>query len=131
MVPLAAFLLSVNLAGVWSAERRYTTGDGMRPAQWVSIGAPLDDVVHLQLYLKRQPDGSLTAFVRNPEYNLGAFIGERTLTVVGESVSLAGGKGPDIVGHYDGRAGTLTFHFARLPGNFTFRRSPEPMPTIQ
>ena len=126
---MTAFLLSANLAGVWSAERRYTTGDGMRSARWVSVGAPLDDIVHLQLYVKRQSDGSLTAFVRNPEYNLGALIGERALLLDGDSASLARGKGPDIVGHYDARAGTLTFRFARLPGNFTFRRSPEPMPT--
>ncbi len=41
------------------------------PGRWVSTVNPLDDTMTLYLVIHRRADGSLGAFIRNPERNLG------------------------------------------------------------
>jgi CubicO group peptidase (beta-lactamase class C family) len=132
-------ILAANLIGLWSAEVAYplnpgTTRDGFwvqAPSatfdhSWVtpitSNPSPVADAIHFGLYIQQQGDGSLSAFLRNPEQNLGAYIGTRTVTVNGRQVILQAEGRPPIVGQYDPTADTLTFQFQQAPGTFVFKR---------
>ena len=142
MFQLGVFLLVVNLAGVWSAQQQYPAGAGVaREGQWIQPAAgtfeyrwatplgqapmPLDDVLHMQLYVQRQDDGTLTAFIRNPEENLGAAIGTRSVVAANDSIELQAKDRKPITGRYDPASDTLTFRFEQAPGVFAFHREPQ------
>lgn len=140
---VAVLLLALNLAGVWASQQSYPIGQGTaRDGLWVqdatgtmgtlnyrwvtpdaSNPQPLQDRMRLDLYVTAQPDGSLSAFVRNPEQNFGASIGTRSVVVSDTTVTLQAQGAQDIVGQYDATADTLTFQFQNLPGTFVFHRT--------
>lgn len=90
---------------------------------WSGAIHPVRDVTHLFLTVTQNTDGSLGAFVRNPETNAGARIGARTFVVDGNSVSLRASGKPDIGGTYDSQAGTLLLKFDGYPTPFTFTKA--------
>ncbi|HET9343468.1 MAG TPA: serine hydrolase domain-containing protein [Candidatus Eremiobacteraceae bacterium] len=89
---------------------------------WTGAIRPVRDVTHLFLTITQNADGTLGAFLRNPEVNAGARIGIRTFFVNGNSVSLRAAGKPDIAGTYDSRANTLRFTFDGYPTPFTFAK---------
>lgn len=60
-------MLPVSLAGVWAASR---------PAVITHEWAPANPsyTEHYFLVVSKRPDGTVGAFIRNPEYNAGAFL---------------------------------------------------------
>ncbi len=86
---------------------------------------PLLHVEHLFLVV-RAPDGGATqAFIRNPEHNLGAYVGLRTVIREGAHVRLTRPGKPDITGRYDARRKTLALalKLGDATTTFTFARA--------
>lgn len=97
------------------------------PRQWRGDVEVLDDTATLYLVVKANADGSLGAFLRNPERNLGVFGGER-LIVRGSAVALTS-PGPDgkgereiLAGTYRAQTDTLSFYWPQRGGTFDFTR---------
>jgi CubicO group peptidase (beta-lactamase class C family) len=65
-------IVAVSLAGVWAASR-----PAVFTQRWVPSTPTFSE--HYFLVVSKKPDGTLEAFVRNPEYNAGAFIGTHRL----------------------------------------------------
>ena len=95
--------------------------------RWQGEVAPLDDIFTLYLKIEKREDGSLTAFLRNPERNMGVFMKIERLDRDGEALSLVGdafGQN-DIVlarGHYDAENDEMTFFWPERGGSYDFRR---------
>jgi CubicO group peptidase (beta-lactamase class C family) len=87
---------------------------------WSGEVHPLADVQHLELILTAASDGTVDAFVRNPEGNQGARIGVRRVEVSANNVRLVRSGSPDIVGSM--RGASLTFTIPGYSGTFTFER---------
>src|SRR6202011_1017195 len=68
---------------------------------------PLLHVEHLFLVVRTVDGGATQAFIRNPEHNLGAYVGLRTVIREGARVRLTRPGKPDVVGRYDARRKTL------------------------
>ncbi len=98
---------------------------------WQGAIDPIPDVQHLRLFIQPASGGGLAAFVRNPERNVGAFIGLRTVSLRGSTLRLQRTGAPDILGswsRYD--RDSLTLRDPILPGTFVFaRESPAPVAT--
>lgn len=65
-------MIAVSLAGVWAASRPAVTS-----YRWVPTRPQFTE--HYFLVVSKAPDGTLRAFVRNPEYNSGASLGTRAM----------------------------------------------------
>ena len=71
-----------------------------RAGHYVGNVEPLDDVMTLYLRVRRQPDGTLVTFLRNPERNLGRQLRAERLERLGNEVRLMGrlnGAGRELV----------------------------------
>ena len=96
--------------------------------RWSGEVVPQDDEQTFYLLVRRKPDGSLSAMLRNPERDYGAALGVRGLVRNGNQVSLIGGRTPrDTVittGSYDTTRNVITFNFPNRGGSYDFRREP-------
>ena len=88
------------LTGVWAATQ--TT---IIERRWVPK-LPIA-TAHYFLVVSSDVHGGLTAFVRNPEANVGAFIGDRSVIVEGTRLLLRRPSHADVTG-FTSRDGTLT-----------------------
>ncbi len=107
------------LAGVWAATQPppAVVNQWVQPSNdpWPSFAVPvtpIDETMHYFLVVSASADGTLHAFIRNPEANVGAFIGTRTLAADGAALRLAAAGKRDIAGRSNAD-GTLTLD---LPG---------------
>lgn len=89
---------------------------------WVGRTDPIREVVHVALVVRQRPDGSVEAYVRNPEFNQGVFYRMRSLTVSGTRVALTAAGQPDIAGSYDGKTRLLSMDFPEI-GRVILRRT--------
>jgi CubicO group peptidase (beta-lactamase class C family) len=102
----------------------------LSPGRWRGIVTPLDDEFTLYLPIALKSDGTLSAFLRNPEFNLG-----HTLAVVeraeldGRVVKLVGRPsedGPEVVaaqGIYDADRQVLSISIPQAGGTYDFTRA--------
>jgi CubicO group peptidase (beta-lactamase class C family) len=96
--------------------------------RWRGEVAPLDDTFTLYLMVQRRPDGSLGAFLRNPERNIGARYDVDRLERDGSAIRLVGRAGGDpagtavLSGSYDAAADRLTIAIPARGGSYPFRR---------
>jgi CubicO group peptidase (beta-lactamase class C family) len=118
----------VQPAPVRSGDRYASPVALQRLSAGVSHGtvAPLDDVEHFYLVVQADPTGALSAFFRNPEGNLGGFLGSRTVAITGNEVHLRREGRPDVVGVYDGEHRALTIPLTNFGGTFTFHKERDP-----
>lgn len=112
---MIAAIDATSLAGVWAASR-----PAVADRRW--FPAPPQFTEHYFLVIERGPDGKLTAFVRNPEYNIGAFLRNRTVSVTNGSVALAADGRPAIRGVLQSDA-TLAFADLVDGGPLSFHRA--------
>jgi CubicO group peptidase (beta-lactamase class C family) len=97
-------------------------------SRWRGEVNPLDDTLTLYLVVTVQPDGSLAAFLRNPERNAGVFLDVQGLVVSDTAVELHGhqmGATEDEVlarGHYDPQNGLISIYIPSRGGTFDFHR---------
>lgn len=121
-------VVPADLAGVWASTQTPTAivaqwiqpANGDRP-RFAVAQRPIDETMHYFLVVTRNADGTLNAFVRNPEANAGAFFGSRTLLVEGSRLRFRAANRADARGSAGN--GTLTVD-AIAPGGspLTFHR---------
>jgi CubicO group peptidase (beta-lactamase class C family) len=98
------------------------------PDRWSGEVVPFEDVFTLYLMVQRRPDGSLDAYLRNPERNYGLQLGIERLTIEGNRVNLLGrrpGQQEDramATGVYDPENEVITLNFPARGGTYDFRR---------
>jgi CubicO group peptidase (beta-lactamase class C family) len=110
-------VLPAALAGIWAA-----TGSPPLVYRWIP---PINETLHYFLVVTRRPDGTISAFVRNPEMNAGVALGTRTVIAHHTALYLQGPGKPDVLASFSGSALTiqafpaagsaLTFHRASAP----------------
>lgn len=95
---------------------------------WRGEILPLDDAFTFYLVIKVRDDGSVSAFLKNPERNLGRQIRIDRIEREGESVKLfsadsAAEKGRVLVeGRYDADRETISIYIPNRGGTFDFKR---------
>jgi CubicO group peptidase (beta-lactamase class C family) len=99
--------------------------------RWRGSVVPRDDAFTLFLMVQRRPDGTLGAFMRNPDRNIGVFYDIDRLTRDGNAVRLIGHRLGDktervlLQGAYDSDNGLLSVAFPERGGAYDFRRDDE------
>ncbi len=99
--------------------------------RWRGVVSTRDDTFTLFLMIAKQPDGTLSAFMRNPERNIGVFYDVSRVVLNGKAVQLMGhrlGQKTDEVlleGSYDGENDLLSIAFPSRGGTYDFRREGE------
>lgn len=96
--------------------------------RWRGVVAPRDDTFTLFLRVQKQQDGTLAAFMRNPERNIGVFYDVSRLVRSGNAVQLLGRrigqKNEQVLleGSYDSENDLLSIAFPSRGGTYDFRR---------
>ncbi|NNC16314.1 serine hydrolase [Corallococcus exiguus] len=94
----------------------------LQPGVWRGTVAPLEDRFSLYLVVQKQADGSVTAFIRNPERNFGNRMLFR-VDLQGRTVRLTSTKGDtQIEGTFDAQAGRLSLPYPPFDTTFDFTR---------
>ncbi|HVR47562.1 MAG TPA: serine hydrolase [Candidatus Binatia bacterium] len=116
------------LAGVWAATQAppAVVNQWIQPANdpWPRYAIalrPIDETMHYFLVVSASADGTLRAFVRNPEANVGAFIGTRTLLADGAALRLQATGKRDVAGRVNAD-GTLTLDLQGTGSGVVFHR---------
>lgn len=96
------------------------------PNRWRGTVDPGEAAFTFYLLLRTQPDGTLSALLRNPEFDLGTQQGVERLVRDGNALKLIGkrrGKEQDVAtGTYDAEQKTFTLVFAGRGGSYDFFR---------
>jgi CubicO group peptidase (beta-lactamase class C family) len=102
-----------------------------RPHRWRGTIAPFDDHFTLYLMVTPRPDGTMGAFLRNPERNIGIFLNVDRLAVSGAKVALYG-RGPGakaesevLGGTYDAERDVLSIYLGQRGGTYDLTRADE------
>jgi CubicO group peptidase (beta-lactamase class C family) len=104
------------LTGVWAATQ--TT---IVDRRWVP--RPPDSTTHYFLVVSSGDRGGVTAFIRNPEANIGAFLGDRSVIVDGPRLTLERPSHANVTGFIN-EDGTLTLQkVAADGGDIRFHRA--------
>jgi CubicO group peptidase (beta-lactamase class C family) len=93
------------LVGVWAATQTppgvrnqwIQPANGFWPAYAIAV-PPLDETMHYFLVVTKETDGTLRAFVRNPEMNAGVLMGTRALVESGSNLILHAAGRQDVHG---------------------------------
>jgi CubicO group peptidase (beta-lactamase class C family) len=99
--------------------------------RWRGQVVLLDDTFTLYLVVRKRPDGTLGAFLRNPERNIGARYDVDRVVHDGAAVQLIGRRSRNapetalLGGSYDADNQVLTIGFAERGGSYDFRRDGE------
>ncbi len=99
--------------------------------QWVGVVHPNTDEFTLFLKLQEGEDGTVGAFLRNPERNIGVFIDLDHIEREGEALSFIGkfrGRGPSRVmarGRYDENWDRIMMDIPNRGGTYVFERITE------
>jgi CubicO group peptidase (beta-lactamase class C family) len=96
------------------------------PNRWRGNVDPIEETFTFYLLLQTQPDGSLRAVLRNPEFDLGTQQGVERLTRDGNALKLIGKRGGKeqmvASGTYDAGSAVITFAFPNRGGSYDFIR---------
>jgi CubicO group peptidase (beta-lactamase class C family) len=93
-----------SIVGHWIQPRTATSGNAfaspvtlakLGPGRWRGTVEPLEDAMTFFLRVSPNADGSLGAFLRNPERNAGRFIGVEHIALDGRKVTLLGRRSKD------------------------------------
>ncbi len=124
------------IRGIWIAPNSPAMGGRATPVTLAPRGAdrwdgdvvPFDDTFTFYLKVTEEPDGTLTALLRNMERDFGALLGVQRLEREGNEVKLIGRppweKEPVAVssGRYDPELDVLTLWFDSRGGSYDFQR---------
>jgi CubicO group peptidase (beta-lactamase class C family) len=101
--------------------------------RWQGAVDPYEDRSTLYLVVRAKKDGSVGAYLRNPERNFGTQYDIDRIVRNGDDVALIGelnGAGPERVlerGRYHAETGTLSIFFPGRGGTYDFQRDDDPM----
>lgn len=89
---------------------------------WRGEVSPLEDRFSLYLVVRKQPDGTVSAFIRNPERNFGNRLLFR-VGLQGNAVRLTPTAGNvQLEGTFDAQSGRLSLHVPAMDTTFDFTR---------
>jgi len=129
-----------RITGQWTSSRSRVHGfryasplklTAQGADRWQGVVVPREDTFTLYLMVQKQPDGTLGAFVRNPERNIGVFYDVTHLVHEGKTVRLVGHlraqKTEQVLleGAYDSDNDMLSVAFPERGGTYDFRRDDE------
>lgn len=130
-----------NIEGHWIQPRGMVLGSSLatpvllKPTSkgvWSGRVDPIPDELTLFLAVKKLPDGTLRAYLRNPERNIGSFLRAESLVVESGRLQLLGQVrgAPEGVqsrsiatGSYDASNETITMYFPSGGMSFDFRKA--------
>jgi CubicO group peptidase (beta-lactamase class C family) len=98
------------------------------PGRWRGAVQPVEDTLTLYLMVETRADGTLGAFLRSPERNIGVFLNVDHIERDGDALKVMGrrpGATTDSVvmsGAFDRDAGGFSVSFPRGAGTYDFRR---------
>jgi len=99
------------------------------PSRWTGrVVPPMEDLFTFYLLARKRPDGSMGAFLRNPQRDMGALWRVERLVREGNTIKLIGrtaGQPPQrdvATGEYNPDDSTLTIDFPQRGGKYQFRR---------
>ncbi|HEX6904220.1 MAG TPA: serine hydrolase [Thermoanaerobaculia bacterium] len=101
------------------------------PDRWSGQVVPFEDMFTLYLLARKRPDGSLSALLRNPERDFGAWLGVKRIAREGNAVKLMGKRAGQkeerelASGTYDAENQVITLAFPNRGGTYDFRRDDE------
>jgi hypothetical protein len=101
------------------------------PNRWSGQVVPFEDFFTFYLLARKRPDGSLGVFLRNPERDLGAWLGVDRLVRDGNAVKLIGTRPGQkeekelAGGTYDADNQVITLTFPSRGGTYDFHRDDE------
>jgi len=121
------------IAGHWiepkgqgqNADSRFVSPVRLEPdgaRRWIGRVMPFDDDFTFYLLLRQRPDGTIGAFLRNPERDFGAQQGVEQLVRDGNALRLVGRSGDVATGSYDPARGVMTLVFPTRGGAYDFTR---------
>ena len=121
-----------KLAGHWIQPKTQLNGERVASPVWMSPCGrscfagdvvPLDDRYTFYVKAAKRPDGTLGAFIRNPERNLGRFIPLDRIEADGQNVRWLDAHGKTL---NEGvlRDGLMTIYIGGRGGSYDFRRIP-------
>ncbi|WP_244219745.1 serine hydrolase domain-containing protein [Corallococcus interemptor] len=123
--------LAENITGHWiqppvlMSGMKFATPVELRavqPGVWRGIVAPLEDRFSIYLVVQKQPDGSVTAFIRNPERNFGNRMLFR-VELQDRTVRFTSAKGDaTFEGTFDAQSGRLSLPYPPFDTTFDFTR---------
>jgi CubicO group peptidase (beta-lactamase class C family) len=96
--------------------------------QWRGDVVPLEDEFTIYLLAEKKDDGTVGAFIRNPDRNIGVFLNVKRLEREGDSVKLIGTFGQNksetvlADGIYHSAEGRLSIYIPNRGGTFDFVR---------
>ncbi|MFY9718652.1 MAG: serine hydrolase [Candidatus Cybelea sp.] len=98
-------MVPADLIGIWAATQMPppVINQWIQPANdpWARFAVPvkpIEETIHYFLVVRRNADGEVSAFIRNPEANAGAFLGNRTLLAEGARLRFHAAGRPDVNG---------------------------------
>lgn len=110
-----------------TAGFRYATPVTLEPlgaGRWRGAVQPLDDEFTFFLPVTRDASGTLRAFLRNPERNLGRWLNFERLVIDGDAVRAVRADGSEVMGgKYDAEAGRLSLYARGRGGYYDFERA--------
>jgi CubicO group peptidase (beta-lactamase class C family) len=127
-------LRKAGIAGHWIQPRTITGGaayaspvwlESRRPGRWRGLVMPLEDEMTFYLPIVANADGTLSAFLRNPERNAGRFLSVEHVLFDGRSVKLLGRRSKDAPettvaeGPYDAESKTFSVSLRGATYDFT------------
>ena len=127
------------IRGHWTPGRSFAMGGHTTPVvltangpdRWTGQVVPFDDVFTLHLLLRKRPDGTLGALIRNHERDWAVVLGADRLELDGNVVKLIGKPRGETElrevtrGTYDPENEILTLSFPWRGGTYDFRRDDE------
>jgi CubicO group peptidase (beta-lactamase class C family) len=99
--------------------------DRLAPGMWRGTVAPLQNPLVMTLYVQSGPSGTVNAFLREPNYNLGRTAYRITgVSLNGMTARFTLAHGDPLVAHFDAAHGFLTLHLSGGPfvDTVTFER---------
>jgi CubicO group peptidase (beta-lactamase class C family) len=97
--------------------------------RWTGTVVPLDDTMTMYLVIRKRADGTLGAFLRNPERNLGRQLRVDRIETAGSEVRMVGkwnGNGPErVLGSGALNEDGFSLFLAGRGGTFDFRKLPD------
>jgi len=97
---------------------------------WQGVVRPLGDRIHMYVVFRKDEDGSIRAFIRNPEGNLGRFFRIATAVRDGDKIIFRDAQGRDrLLATYDPDEKRISINFFFSNATFDFERVGEGEPS--
>lgn len=122
-----------RIIGHWIQPRTTTNGtryaipvtlEPLRPGRWRGTVVPLEDSFTFFVPVTRAADGTLRAFLRNPDRNLGRWLNFERLVLEGKHLRAVRADGSEVMsGTWDAESDSFSLYTRGRGGHYDFRRA--------